>query len=72
MNGSPQEKVNDLLASRARKATGSTEEMPSGSRYPELVQFMLIRYAREETIAYRYETLSNYTQALQKDEFYYE
>lgn len=55
MTGSPQEEFNDQLAPRARKATDATDAPPSGSTYPQLVQFLLIRYVCEETPAYAYE-----------------
>lgn len=56
--GSPYEKVNNLLEPRARKMTYGAYATPSGRTYPKLVQFLLIRYASQETVAYAYEQFS--------------
>lgn len=65
--GSTQERVKDLLAQRYRKTPNYSDAPPSGSTCPELLQFLLIRYVHEETLAFAYEQFHTYTQAVQED-----
>lgn len=57
-----------MFASRAHKTTDGADAPPSGWTNPELVQFLLIRYARDETLAYVYENLCTYMPAPRQDE----
>lgn len=71
LTGFPQMKRNDLLAWCARKTTDYIDALQSGSTLLELVQFLLIRHDREETLAYYYEKFSTDMDAPQQDEVKY-
>lgn len=65
---SPQDKVKDLISPLVSKATHDSTTTQGGSSHPELVQFLLKRYAREEMSEYVHEQFSFYQQSPNQEE----
>lgn len=61
--------VDTLVGARTSTRRGSAP--PSGTTYPKLVQFDLIRYEGDETLAYTYQNISTYMQLSKQDEIEY-
>lgn len=71
LNGSSQEKADDMLAPIFPKSLDRTDSSPRSATWTELVQFLMIRNAREETLAYAYERFFTYMQVMQQEEMEY-
>lgn len=66
-----QEKSNDMVATRARPTLYGTTAQPHSATWPELVPFLLISYAGDETLSYAYEQFPTYRNAAPHDEIEY-